>query len=82
MEAKHYAGYAHRRQATIPVDLLNPNISLGTCYFGPGQVAASNFIPCGNYAFDTYSCCQAGDNCLASNACFNYRMQPQPFFFP
>lgn len=52
--------------------LLNPNISLGTCYLGPNQPAAANFIPCGNYAYDTYSCCQAGDNCLGSNACYNY----------
>ncbi|KXJ90787.1 hypothetical protein Micbo1qcDRAFT_225662 [Microdochium bolleyi] len=73
MEAKPHLRYAHRRQAGDSIDLLNPNISLGTCYFGPGQQAASNFIPCGNYAYDTYSCCQAGDNCLASNACFNYR---------
>jgi len=53
--------------------LLNPNISLGTCYLGPNQPAAANFIPCGNYAYDTYACCQAGDNCLGSNACYNYR---------
>ncbi|KAH7025899.1 uncharacterized protein B0I36DRAFT_365546 [Microdochium trichocladiopsis] len=74
MEASSRHRYGLRRQASNDDDgLLNPNISLGKCYFGPNQPAADNFIPCGNYAFDTYSCCQAGDNCLASNACYNYR---------
>ncbi|KXJ90494.1 hypothetical protein Micbo1qcDRAFT_205329 [Microdochium bolleyi] len=53
----------------------NPNVSLGSCYYAAGSEAGSNFIPCGNSAFGFYTCCQAGDNCISGNACFNYRDQ-------
>ncbi|KAI2472137.1 hypothetical protein F4781DRAFT_428669 [Annulohypoxylon bovei var. microspora] len=47
-------------------------ISNGTCFFGPGQVADSNYIPCGNAALmGPQSCCYAGDHCLSSTACWN-----------
>ena len=46
-------------------------ISNGTCYTGPGVEAASDFIPCGNDFYGHVSCCQKGDNCLGSNACYN-----------
>ncbi|KAI0889446.1 uncharacterized protein GGS22DRAFT_153904 [Annulohypoxylon maeteangense] len=47
-------------------------ISNGTCFFGPGQVADSNYIPCGNAALmGPQSCCYAGDYCLSSTACWN-----------
>ncbi|KAI1375611.1 hypothetical protein F4677DRAFT_446236 [Hypoxylon crocopeplum] len=47
-------------------------VSNGTCYFGPGQVADPNFIPCGNAALEgPQSCCYAGDFCLSSTACWD-----------
>lgn len=47
-------------------------VSNGTCFFGPGQVADSNYIPCGNAALmGPQSCCYAGDYCLSSTACWN-----------
>ncbi|KAI4870511.1 hypothetical protein F4820DRAFT_455309 [Hypoxylon rubiginosum] len=47
-------------------------VSNGTCFFGPGQVADSNFIPCGNAALmGPQACCYAGDYCLSSTACWD-----------
>ncbi|KAI1209505.1 uncharacterized protein F4807DRAFT_95692 [Annulohypoxylon truncatum] len=47
-------------------------VSNGTCFFGPGQVADPNYIPCGNAALaGPQSCCYAGDYCLSSTACWN-----------
>ncbi|KAI0841059.1 hypothetical protein F5Y06DRAFT_293545 [Hypoxylon sp. FL0890] len=47
-------------------------ISNGTCFFGPGQVADPNYIPCGNAALmGPQSCCYAGDYCLSATACWN-----------
>ncbi|KAI5862498.1 hypothetical protein GGS23DRAFT_570485 [Durotheca rogersii] len=47
-------------------------LSNGTCFFGPGQVADDNYIPCGNAALSgPQSCCYAGDYCLSSTACWN-----------
>ncbi|KAI0013889.1 hypothetical protein F4779DRAFT_613168 [Xylariaceae sp. FL0662B] len=47
-------------------------VSNGTCFFGPGQVADPNFIPCGNDALlGPQSCCYAGDYCLSSTACWD-----------
>ncbi|CRK18675.1 hypothetical protein BN1723_013792, partial [Verticillium longisporum] len=46
-------------------------ISNGTCYYAPGQEAIDSMIPCGNDAFGRVSCCQQGDMCLTSNACYN-----------
>jgi len=45
-------------------------ISNGTCYSAKGQKMDSSFIPCGNDFFGHKTCCGAGDNCLADNACF------------
>ncbi|KAI0111615.1 hypothetical protein F4814DRAFT_450290 [Daldinia grandis] len=47
-------------------------ISKGTCFFGPGQVADSKYLPCGNSELlGPQSCCYAGDFCLSSTACFD-----------
>lgn len=46
-------------------------ISNGTCYYGVDQVADESMIPCGNDANGHVACCQAGDNCLSHNVCFN-----------
>ncbi|XXG98657.1 hypothetical protein Hte_004984 [Hypoxylon texense] len=47
-------------------------VSNGTCFYGPGQKADSNFIPCGNAALTgPQSCCYAGDYCLSSTACWD-----------
>lgn len=50
-----------------------PNIfiSNGTCYSGPNLEADQGMIPCGNAFYGPISCCQAGDSCLMSGACFN-----------
>jgi len=45
--------------------------SNGTCYYAKGEEAADKMIPCGNSAYGHISCCQAGDTCLSSLACFN-----------
>ena len=52
---------------------MSPNafISNGTCYVATGEKAASDFFPCGNDAFEHRTCCQAGDMCLSSRACYN-----------
>lgn len=47
------------------------SISNGTCFHAPKKRAAPNFIPCGNWVFGHIPCCQAGDVCLADNACYN-----------
>lgn len=49
----------------------DPNISNGTCYYGPNKKANSRYIPCGNAALGHVSCCESGDTCLSNNACFN-----------
>ena len=50
----------------------DPNlyVSNGTCYTAAGKELDKGFIPCGNDAFGHQTCCGAGDNCLADNACF------------
>ncbi|KAI9689659.1 MAG: hypothetical protein M1820_010112 [Bogoriella megaspora] len=48
----------------------NIYVSNGTCYTAPGQKLDESFIPCGNDAYGHQTCCGAGDNCLADNACF------------
>ncbi|KAF2442226.1 hypothetical protein P171DRAFT_64137 [Karstenula rhodostoma CBS 690.94] len=45
-------------------------VSNGTCYTKAGEKLDKSFIPCGNSAFGFQTCCGAGDNCLADNACF------------
>ncbi|KIW94239.1 uncharacterized protein Z519_05555 [Cladophialophora bantiana CBS 173.52] len=52
--------------------MSDPNafISNGTCYTARGEKLDGSFIPCGNDAFGYQTCCGAGDNCLADNACF------------
>ena len=49
---------------------LNILVSNGTCYSKAGEKLDESFIPCGNTAFGYQTCCGAGDNCLADNACF------------
>ncbi|KAI2616526.1 hypothetical protein GGR54DRAFT_641547 [Hypoxylon sp. NC1633] len=47
-------------------------LSNGTCFFGPGQVADPNFIPCGNAELSgPQACCYVGDHCLSSTACWD-----------
>ncbi|EXJ58621.1 hypothetical protein A1O7_06048 [Cladophialophora yegresii CBS 114405] len=48
----------------------NPYVSNGTCYTARGERLDGSFVPCGNDAFGHQTCCGAGDNCLADNACF------------
>ncbi len=57
--------------------MSDPNIfiSNGTCYSAPGEKLDGSFIPCGNDAFGHQTCCGAGDNCLADNACFGIHGQ-------
>ncbi|KAK0702264.1 hypothetical protein B0H67DRAFT_604567 [Lasiosphaeris hirsuta] len=45
-------------------------VSNGTCYSAAGKELDKSFIPCGNDAFGHQTCCGAGDNCLADNACW------------
>lgn len=52
-------------------DEINLFVSNGTCYSGPYREADKQMLPCGNDANDHVACCQAGDNCLKSNVCFN-----------
>lgn len=47
-------------------------VSNGTCYSKAGEKLDDSFIPCGNTAFGFQTCCGAGDNCLADNACFGH----------
>ncbi|EFQ32486.1 hypothetical protein CGRA01v4_05921 [Colletotrichum graminicola] len=51
---------------------LNPFIANGTCFHGPDE-AVEEWLPCGNVVFGDKSCCQAGDMCLSSRACYNGR---------
>ncbi|KAF6835658.1 hypothetical protein CPLU01_04128 [Colletotrichum plurivorum] len=55
------------------MSVLNPFISNGTCYFGPGKPAAEEWFPCGNAELGDKTCCQRGDMCLSSKACYNGR---------
>lgn len=63
------------------MDDIDLNISNGTCYFAPGVRAADNFIPCGNAAVEGYEkpCCNVGDKCVSSNACFNKQCKKAPY---
>lgn len=50
-------------------DLYRSN---GTCFFGPGQIANTSFIPCGNAALSgTQACCYEGDFCVGDGACWD-----------
>ncbi|KAH6684827.1 hypothetical protein F5X68DRAFT_262736 [Plectosphaerella plurivora] len=50
----------------------NVFISNGTCYLAAGVEAHKAMIPCGNAVFyGDLTCCQQGDVCLTSNACYN-----------
>ncbi|KAI0020508.1 hypothetical protein F4780DRAFT_362587 [Xylariomycetidae sp. FL0641] len=55
------------------MDDVNLHVSNGSCYWARNSPTADNFIPCGNAAghIVDYACCQAGDTCLSSNACYN-----------
>lgn len=50
---------------------LNAFISNGTCYSGRDDEADPHMLPCGNAGLGHKTCCQAGDMCLSSRACFN-----------
>ncbi|KAH9898846.1 hypothetical protein F4778DRAFT_171805 [Xylariomycetidae sp. FL2044] len=70
---KSFQARAESRQGiTMGDDDINLSISNGSCYWNVYVLGADNFIPCGNVAGGSnYACCQAGDKCLSSNACFN-----------
>ena len=55
------------------MDAPNPFISNGSCYFDWDEPSPPQFLPCGNAFFGHKACCQAGDMCLSSNACYNGR---------
>lgn len=49
-------------------------ISNGTCYANVNVLSGKNFIPCGNAGAGlALQCCNVGDNCLSSNACYNIK---------
>ncbi|KAK0666496.1 hypothetical protein QBC41DRAFT_150221 [Cercophora samala] len=49
------------------------NIASGTCYWGPGEEAHPDFIPCGNAAFGHVQCCGKGAVCFAEgHTCFSW----------
>ncbi|OHW93451.1 hypothetical protein CSPAE12_07889 [Colletotrichum incanum] len=50
----------------------NPFITNGTCFHGPGE-EVEEWFPCGNAVLGDKTCCQGGDMCLSSNACYNGR---------
>ncbi len=52
--------------------MSDPNIYISncTCYSAAGTKLDGSFLPCGNDAAGHKTCCGAGDNCLADNACF------------
>lgn len=52
-------------------DAPDIDVSNGTCYTADEIEAPSNMIPCGNDYYGDVACCQAGDTCLTSNACYN-----------
>ncbi|KAL2399144.1 hypothetical protein ABEF95_002028 [Exophiala dermatitidis] len=49
----------------------DPDISNGTCYYAFGEETTSRYSPCGNEALGNKACCESGDVCLSSNACYN-----------
>ena len=51
-------------------DYLKPN---GTCYRINNVKADPDFMPCGNANLlgTHFACCNHGDKCLSSNACFH-----------
>ena len=50
-----------------------PNIfiSNGTCFSSAENFAHPAMIPCGNDVYGPLTCCQQGDMCLSSRACYN-----------
>jgi hypothetical protein len=49
----------------------DPTLVNGSCYSDANSKAPSRFIPCGNVALGHVPCCESGDVCLSSRACFN-----------
>ncbi|KAI5927376.1 hypothetical protein F4810DRAFT_650648 [Camillea tinctor] len=51
----------------------NPMLANGTCWSNVNVRSIDDFIPCGNDAGrgEHFACCNRGDNCLSSNACYN-----------
>ena len=52
-------------------DEFNPWISWGRCFFDNSAISPSRYIPCGNSNFGHVPCCESGDMCLSSGACYN-----------
>ncbi|EXJ68111.1 uncharacterized protein A1O5_08726 [Cladophialophora psammophila CBS 110553] len=62
---------AHANNVARDSSEPDPNISNGTCYYSPDNQADPSYIPCGNTVFGVFTCCEAGSNCLAHNACYS-----------
>ena len=43
------------------------------CYYSANNLLESVFLPCGDPKNGFKTCCEAGDNCLANNACYSPR---------
>jgi hypothetical protein len=71
-QRRNIAPSRHCRCVALQATMGDSNIlvSNGTCYSSAGNKLDSSFIPCGNDAFGHQTCCGAGDNCMADNACF------------
>lgn len=41
------------------------------CYYSANNLLESVFLPCGDPQNGFKTCCEAGDNCLANNACYS-----------
>jgi hypothetical protein len=50
------------------------------CYYSANNLLESVFLPCGDPQNGFKSCCEAGDNCLANNACYSPRCKYSTYF--
>lgn len=49
----------------------DPYFSNGPCYIKADSEADLNYIPCGNWGFGTFACCEVGSYCLEHGACYS-----------
>jgi hypothetical protein len=50
------------------------------CYYSANNLLESVFLPCGDPQNGFKTCCEAGDNCLANNACYSPRCKYSSYF--
>jgi hypothetical protein len=50
------------------------------CYYSAKNLLESVFLPCGDPQNGFKTCCEAGDNCLANNACYSPRCKYSTYF--